>query len=130
MKKFYLSIFFVVFVLQVFAQQFFTVKGKVHSDNGVPLSHVTLKIEGTPFVAITDANGNYSFSQLKGGRYTLIVSSIEIKPKKLTLHVTKDQPDLHIHMDAKGHMALDEVLVERTSVKKEIETSGFAVNVI
>src|SRR5690606_25004907 len=87
-------------------------------------------IEGTSLVAISDENGLYDFPNVPSGRYTLLVSSVEIQPKHLPIHVNKNYPDLHIHIDPRGDMALDEVRVQRNTAKRELETSGFAVAVI
>ncbi|MGH2622808.1 MAG: TonB-dependent receptor, partial [Sphingobacterium sp.] len=44
--------------------------------------------------------------------------------------VNKPSYDLHIHIDPKGNISVDEVKVTGNSVKRQIETKGFAVNVI
>lgn len=130
MKQFCLTVCVLLITISVFAQSAFSIKGKVHMENGEPVSHVTIKIEGTNFTVITDANGRYHFNEVPRGKYTLLVSSVEIKAKRLPIDVNKNFPDLHIHIDPKGDLALDEVRVERKTAKKEIETSGFAVAVI
>src|SRR5690606_29451469 len=94
------------------------------------VSHVTIKIDGTNLQAISDEKGLYLIENVPQGKYTLLVSSIEIEPKTLQINVNKNYPDLHIHIDPKGNMALDEVRVQRNTVKREMETSGFAVAVI
>lgn len=130
MKNIFLTVLFLLTLGFVFGQSMFSVKGKVHTESGSPLSHVTIKIEGTNLVSITDADGRYTFAAVPQGKYTLLVSSVEIQPKKLKVDINKNYPDLHIHISPKGDMALDEVRIERKTVKKKIETSGFAVAVI
>lgn len=130
MKNIYFIILFTIVSITVNAQQSFYVKGKVHTEEGKPVSHVTLKLEGTSIMAISDQHGRYEFKSIPSGKYNLVISSIEIESKTLPIDVNKNYPDLHIHIDPKGGMSLDEVTVERKTVKKEIETSGFAVAVI
>lgn len=130
MKIFYLLIVFTLIHITAFAQQTFSVKGKVHKENGEVVSHVTIKLDGTNFTAITDANGLYEFKNVPAGKYNVLISSIEIESKVLQLNVNKNYPDLHIHIDEKGGFSIDEVRIERKTAKKEIETSGFAVAVI
>jgi len=130
MKIFYLLIVFTLINITAFAQQTFSVKGKVHKENGEVVSHVTIKLEGTNLTAITDENGLYEFKNVPAGKYNLLISSIEIQSKELQLNVNKDYPNLHIHIDEKGGFSIDEVRIERKTAKKEIETSGFAVAVI
>lgn len=115
---------------QAVSQQHYSIKGKVHKESGEAVSHVTIKIDGTDLQAISDEKGLYLIENVPQGKYTLLVSSIEIEPKTLQINVNKNYPDLHIHIDPKGNMALDEVRVQRNTVKREMETSGFAVAVI
>lgn len=112
------------------AQDIFSVKGKVHKEDGTPVSNVTIKIEGTDLLAVTNEKGLYTFNRVARGKYMLLVSSMEIKPMRVSLHVNKSYQDLHIHVDEKGDISLDEVKITRNTAKREIETSGFAVNVV
>lgn len=130
MKNIYLIVLFIAAHLSVYAQQQFSIKGKVHAVNGKAMSHVTLRIEGTEHIVITDKNGRYAFQNVPAGQYNLHISSLEIESKVLPLTVDKNQDDLHIHIDEKDGISIDEVTVQRKTVKKDIETSGFAVAVI
>lgn len=114
----------------VLAQNTFSIKGKVHNENGDPISHVTIKIEGTSYTAITNVEGYYSINAVPKGKYKLLISSVEIQPKEIHIDVNKNYTNLNILIDPKGDMSLDEVRVERKTAKKELETSGFAVAVI
>jgi len=130
MKQFYLAICLLLLVMSVFAQNTFSIKGKVYTESGVPLSHVTIKIAGTPYVAISDQDGQYVFPSLPKGKHTLLISSVEIKTNKINIDLTKNYTDLTIKVQGVDDNALEEVRVERKTVKKDIETSGFAVAVI
>ncbi len=130
MKQFYLILLFIVLSIATYAQNTYSIKGKVHKESGEVVSHVTIKIEGTALTAVSDENGLYAFPSVAQGKYTLLVSSVEIQPRKLQINVNKNYPDLHIHINPKGDLALDEVRVQRNTVKREMETSGFAVAVI
>lgn len=63
------------------------------------------------------------------GQDELIVSSVEIETQRIKVNVNKPQIDLSIVVKPKN-VDLNEVLVIQKSEKKEIETKGFAVNVI
>ena len=130
MKYIYLILFSVLSHITLFAQQFHEITGTVHTENGQPISHVTIKIDGTDLVAISDNKGNYTFKKVPAGRYTFIISSLEIEDTKLIVHVNKDYANLLIQINKKGDFSIDEVTVEGKTVKKELETSGFAVAVI
>ena len=130
MKYIYLILFFALPNIALFAQEFHEIKGTVHTESGQPISHVTIKIDGTDLVAISDNKGNYTFKKVPAGRYTFIISSLEIEDTKLIVHVNKDYANLLIQINKKGDFSIDEVTVEGKTVKKELETSGFAVAVI
>ncbi len=129
MKQFYLTILFLFTCIVVFAQNS-TITGKVHLVDGTPVSKATVRIEGTPIASISDDEGLYTLEQVPYGKQTILVTSIEIKSKRLPIDVNKANYDLHIHIDPRGEISLDEVRVQGNSVKREIETKGFAVNVI
>lgn len=130
MKHFYWTLLLLLCGLGASAQQHYSIKGKVHKESGEPVSHVTIKIEGTDLQAISDEKGRYIFENVPVGKYNLLVSSVEIKPKKLNINVNKNYPDLHIHIDLSGNLALDEVRIQRNTAKRDMEISGFAVAVI
>ncbi|NGM60877.1 TonB-dependent receptor [Sphingobacterium sp. SGG-5] len=130
MKQFYLLLLLFVCSVCAYGQKTYSIEGKVHKESGEAVSHVTIKIEGTSLVAISDENGLYDFPNVPSGKYTLLISSVEIQSKRLPIHVNKNYPDLHIHIDPKGGLALDEVRIQRNTAKRELETSGFAVAVI
>ena len=129
MKQFYLSTLFLFICFVGFAQNS-TITGKVHLLDGTPVSKATVRIEGTPIVCVSDDEGLYKLEQVPYGKQTILVTSIEIKSKRLPIEVNKPNYDLHIHIDPRGEISLDEVRVQGNSVKREIETKGFAVNVI
>ena len=129
MKQFYLTILFLFTCIVVFAQNS-TITGKVHLVDGTPVSKATVRIEGIPIASISDDDGLYKLEQVPYGKQTILVTSIEIKSKRLPIDVNKPNYDLHIHIDPRGEISLDEVRVQGNSVKREIETKGFAVNVI
>lgn len=129
MKQFYLTNLFLLITTLLFAQQS-TITGKVHLLDGTPVSKATVRIEGTKIVSVSDDQGLYKLEQVPYGKQTILVTSVEIKSKKLPIEVNKPDYDLHIHIDPRGDISLDEVRVQGNSVKRQIETKGFAVNVI
>lgn len=129
MKHFYLTNLLLLLCTVLFGQQA-TISGKVHMTDGTPVSKATVRIEGTRIVSVSDENGLYKLEEIPYGKQTILVTSIEIKSKRLPVEVNKSSYDLDIHIDPRGDISLDEVTVEGKTVKREIETKGFAVNVI
>ncbi|MGV2482356.1 UNVERIFIED_CONTAM: carboxypeptidase-like regulatory domain-containing protein, partial [Salmonella enterica subsp. enterica serovar Weltevreden] len=76
---------------------------------GTPVSKATIRIEGTKIVSVSDDQGLYKLEQVPYGKQTILVTSVEIKSKKLPLEVNKPIYDLHIHIDPRGDISLDEV---------------------
>lgn len=78
--------------------------GVVHADTKKPLSNVTVTAYSSTKkekVVLTDANGNYSFSELKAGTYKLVFEKDGLK--KVTKDKVTIRPDegcqLNIEMD-------------------------------
>lgn len=130
MKQFAIILLLLCIGSIAWAQVAFSVKGKVHRVDGTVVSHVTIRVEGTDLLAITNEEGLYQFDRVPAGAQTLSVSSVEIQTKRIPLYVNKNYPDLHIHVDLKGDISLDEVKITRNTEKRELETSGFAVSII
>lgn len=123
-----LSIGLVFFVcVKVFAQTA-VIYGKVNSEKG-SVSHASVSLNGNQKTIIADKSGHFKIQNLSFGKHVLRVSSVEIETKEVHLNIDKAQIDLEIDVHAKD-FHLDEVNVVHKSEKKEIETSGFAVNVI
>ena len=65
-----------------------TVKGFVRSEEtGEPVMFASVSLEGTAFGISTDISGFYSLSKIPGGRYTLVVSSIEFENTKEEIEI-------------------------------------------
>lgn len=129
MKIFYTT--FVLFILALSASaQTGTIKGIIYLADSTVVSHATIRIEKSNIVAISSIKGDYEFKNVPYGEQIISVSSVEFHPKKVKINVHKKLQNLHIYVDPKGDLSLDEVRIEKKTVKKEIETSGFAVAVI
>ncbi len=129
MKQFYISIILLLLSQSLLAQMA-VIKGKVHLLDGTPVANATIRLEGTSIVSMSNEQGLYDLKEVPYGDQAILVTSLEIKAKRLALKVNKPLYDLHIHIDPKGEVSLDEIRVVVDNVKRKIETSGFAVNVI
>jgi len=129
MKNFYLTNLLLLLCTVLFAQHS-TINGKVHFTDGKPVAQATLRIEGTKITSVSDNQGLYKLENVPFGKQTIIVTSVEIKSKKLSINVDKSSHVHNIPIDPRADIGLDEVRVEGKTAKREIETKGFAVNVI
>ncbi|MDC6366717.1 MULTISPECIES: TonB-dependent receptor [Flavobacteriaceae] len=88
MKKFYfLYLLFFGLSSITYAQQG-SIAGKVTTSDNKPLSDVNIQISGTSNGTVTDKKGNYLFSQVPQGTYTLIFSSVGFSSKEITVSVS------------------------------------------
>ncbi|MEI5986424.1 MULTISPECIES: TonB-dependent receptor [Sphingobacterium] len=129
MKHFYIAALFLMITGSLMGQTS-NIKGIVHLLDGKPVANASVKVDGTTIGTVSNEKGEYLLEQVPYGNQTILVTSIEVKDKRVSLKVEKPKYDLHIHIDPKGEISLDEIRVVRNTVKREIETKGFAVNVI
>lgn len=107
------------------------IAGKVTFENSESAFGATIMILGTQKFVIADRDGKFEFKGLAYGNYTLEISSPEAKTKTVSLHLKQLSHAIHISL-AKTNNAksLKEVIIQKTTAKKEIMEKGFAVNVI
>lgn len=103
--------------------------GVVKLKNGNPVADATVVIKGLDKHSLTDQDGKFTFSGVDYGKYEVEVISVEIQ--NTVFHIdfnTKYSPKvLEVNQ---SDVSLKEVVVNAKTQKKEIETKGFAVNVI
>lgn len=123
------TLFLLVFTyLKIFAQTS-TIKGIIYDSENKGVGFATVKIENTKFAAVADANGRFNLKNVPYGQFVIVISSVEIETKNTSINVNKPQIDLSVTVKSQD-VGLDEVRVVQKTEKKEIETQGFAVNVI
>lgn len=83
------------------------VKGRVIDSDGNPIVGVTVKIEGTGYGVITDADGNYVLEFPSMPNAKIVYSSIGYKPKTIEFTGMKEQ-NMMLELD---HIALDDLVV-------------------
>ncbi|SFU18789.1 iron complex outermembrane recepter protein [Algoriphagus locisalis] len=77
-------------VISAFAQSA-GIKGKVTDATGSPLEFANISLKNTKQGAITDANGEFSISEVNPGAYSLIVSSIGYEKQTREINLEKGQ---------------------------------------
>ncbi|HEX5653345.1 MAG TPA: TonB-dependent receptor [Chitinophagaceae bacterium] len=65
-----------------------SIKGNVKDINGLPLAGASVVLKGTKKGSLTDANGNYQFTNLQPGEYNIVVSYVSIQTEQKTVTVT------------------------------------------
>jgi outer membrane receptor protein involved in Fe transport len=106
-----------------------TLRGNIHVDGGDGVEHVTVRIKNTSIVTMSDAGGNFELKNVPYGHQEVLITSVEIQPQRVKLHVIKSAHQMSVQV-TRATLDLAEVQVSHKTEKKEIETQGFAVNVI
>lgn len=106
-----------------------TIKGKIYTKEEGAVSFASIKLSKGDFGTMADKNGYFTITDVPFGAYELVISSVEIETERVNVLVNKEQVQLEILAKSKD-LSLDELWVIQKSEKKEIETKGFAVNVI
>lgn len=106
------------------------ISGILSFEDGTPVAFANIAIHSIKKYAVSDENGAYQLNNIPHGTYQLEFSSLEIE--KSSVSITHNGATTHIPSVLKKSAAsvLKEVVVEGKTEKTEIETKGFAVNVI
>ncbi|UZR99638.1 TonB-dependent receptor [Chondrinema litorale] len=106
------------------------ISGKLTFDDGTPIVYATVHIPAIKKHALTSEDGVYEIASIPYGNHQLEISSVEIQKTTYTLNVNSSIVDGTFALARAEASMLNEVLVEGITEKKEIETTGFAVNVV
>jgi outer membrane receptor protein involved in Fe transport len=106
-----------------------TIKGKVKETGGASIGYVTVRLAGTNLATMSDEDGQFELKNVPYGPQDIQATSVEILAKNTQINVNRAVHHLEIVVK-KGAFDLNEVQIVQKTEKKEIETQGFAVNVI
>ena len=134
MKKLhqYLGTLFLMFCLfflpnKGFAQNAAKVFGKVLDDSGVTVPGANVSIKETGKSTVTNENGEYAFSNIEVGTYTIIATNVGYKTfeKKIAL---KEGESLEVNLLLEGEsQSLKEVVVTGSSAPRSKLESSVAI---
>lgn len=130
MLKYFFTIISIWALCGVKAQEFSSLTGRLTQKNGSAASHITISVEGTNLGAVTDHKGRYEIKNVPYGRIYLVITAIDINTHRQEVNVDSPTKSVNIVVTGKSETNIEEVAVERKTVKKDMETSGFAVAVI
>jgi len=119
-NKHFFLIFTALFTFSIYAQSS-GVKGTIIEDKtGQPLPGATVTIIELNKSRVTDANGNFIFSKIEPGTYSIKVTALTFQEKQVTeVIIVKDEiVNLSISLQEKSNQ-LDEVVIKNTKAKVE-----------
>ena len=124
----YNLIFCLFFSISIWAQNG-KVSGIIKFENNEPAVNVLVFLQGTEKSALTDENGNFEINTIPYGKYRLETSTVEAEKQTTPIEINSPNTKANISIKRVNNQ-LSEVVVSKKTEKKEIETKGFAVNVI
>jgi outer membrane receptor for ferrienterochelin and colicin len=122
--KLFIIIFFFINIILTAQENSGVIKGRVYNtktNEGVPFA--TVQIWGTTVGAVTDFDGNFSFTGVKPGFIELRVSSVGFKPyiSGAVMVTNSNQVNIEIPLE-ELEIALGEVVIKASPFLRKIET--------
>lgn len=130
MKKCTVLIIFALFSNAICLAQSGKISGTLSFEDGSPVTYATVVIQSLKKHALSDDKGRYEITGIPYGTYQVEINSIEIQPATYVIHVNSSAVNQSFELKIAEADVMDEILVEGKSVKREIEETGFAVNVV
>ena len=104
-------------------------KGTVLYEEGGVATDVIIRVADTNIMAISDEKGGFELKHVPHGEQKIFITSVEIEPRTLDFLVREPFHHLPVSVKKVNH-DLKEVRVVHKTEKRELETKGFAVNVV
>lgn len=134
MKQFYafksklIALLFVVCLpIASFAQEKGSISGKITNEAGQPAEDVNILLKGTNTNTSSDANGDYVFSNIKAGDYTLVISGVGIQKVEKKVKVQDGQnakQDVALESSSEN---LSEIVITGSSAPRSKLESSVAI---
>ncbi|KYG78557.1 outer membrane receptor protein involved in Fe transport [Roseivirga ehrenbergii] len=106
------------------------VSGKLTLEDGTPVVFAIVHFPSVKKHTLSDESGFYQMSGIPFGTYQLEISSIEINDTIYTVNINKAIIEHNAVLKGANAVLLNEVVVEGITEEREIETKGFAVEVL
>lgn len=116
-----ISIFMILFTVQVSLAQMKTIKGSVTDGNGAPIPGVNINVQGEKESASTDFDGNFSIQVAKSK--TLIFSYLGLETKNV---VVGESSTINVQMIEAATNSLNEVVVTSLGITKARKTLTYS----
>ncbi|WKB80387.1 TonB-dependent receptor [Cellulophaga lytica] len=107
-----------------------TVTGTVYFKNGIPVAEATVFTQKPIKHVYTNAKGFFTLPDLPYGNHTIAIKYYGKEIEKVTIVVDKKNTKIKHTLSYNEDNELNEVLVSGKTKETEIETQGFAVNVV
>lgn len=102
-----------------------TISGKVVSEEGVSLEGATVLIKESGKSTSTDANGNFTFSNIATGTYNIVVSYVGYESVTQTVTVSNDPVSINIVLK-RAIVAQEAVVVTALGISRQAKTLTYS----
>lgn len=107
-----------------------SISGVAYNSNGETVPGITVLMHDSHKGAITDGNGTFTIHGLSAGSHSLYLTGLGYRRKEVPVKINgKEKIQIQVTLE-ESEEELGEVIVIGKTFEKEIEESGFAVNVI
>lgn len=131
MKNIFAAFLFLLFLPAQAQESFCTLSGRVSNASGEHMPYATVLVEGSKLGVLTDENGEYTIKRVPIGKHKVLVSYVGFLTSSKSIEISKSSNEVAIDFILEETEAsLNEVTVRGKTHATEVETGGFAVNVI
>lgn len=117
-KKLLFSLLFLS-SLNMLSQELGKVSGKVSLSGNLPAENISIKLKGTKYTAVTNANGQYEIKNVKPATYVIAINSVGIKSVEEKIEVLANQTTTKNFTLSESQEDLDEVIITKNKYKQD-----------
>ncbi|WP_242499219.1 TonB-dependent receptor [Flavobacterium sp. 140616W15] len=108
----------------VFSQEKSSISGQVFDENGQTAPGVNVVIQGTSQGVSTDADGGYTFLNLSGGTYIILVTNVGYKSTQKSITIKDGENSKNdFHLEAESQSLKEVVVTGSSNPRSKLESS-------
>ena len=104
-----------------------SLSGKVSYKNGTPAELALVHIKQIGKSVYTDENGNFLFSNIPAGKYTVFIKAFETSGISINVDLTTKSDHLTVVLENNENTKLDNIIITSKSKGKLIKEKGFSI---
>ncbi|MFB9080792.1 TonB-dependent siderophore receptor [Flavobacterium procerum] len=113
--------FFVLLLssLNMMAQEFGKVAGKVSLSGNKPAENISVTLKGTKYSDVTTVSGQYEITRVKPGNYTIVIRAVGVAPVEDNIVVTANKTTTRNFSLNESQEDLNEVVITKNKYKQD-----------
>ena len=125
MKKFLLTSLMMISIISAFSQT--VIKGKVSDANNTPIMGANIIIKNSDFGAVTDFEGNFTFTTSLTGQQTLQVSYVGFDTFEQSIDCNNSEVNINVVLQ-EGENALETVVLTASSTFRSQKETPMSIS--